>query len=39
LQKALDLARGSKSEKDLLKKATAAAPAPDSLAVDGGAQQ
>jgi carboxyl-terminal processing protease len=39
LQKALELARGSKSEKDLLKKATAAAPAPDSLGVDGGAQQ
>jgi carboxyl-terminal processing protease len=39
LQKALDLARGSKSEKDLLKKATAAAPAPDSLGADGGAQQ
>jgi carboxyl-terminal processing protease len=39
LQKALELARGSRSEKDLLKKATAAAPAPDSLGVDGGAQQ
>jgi hypothetical protein len=39
LQKALELARGSKSEKDLLKKATAAAPAPDSLGMDSGAQQ
>jgi carboxyl-terminal processing protease len=39
LQKALELARGSTSEKDLLRKATAAAPAPDSLGVDGGAQQ
>jgi len=39
LQKALELARGSKSEKDLLKKATAAAPAPDSLGVDGGERQ
>jgi carboxyl-terminal processing protease len=39
LQKALELARGSKSETDLLKKATAAAPAPDSLGADGGAQQ
>jgi len=39
LQKALDLARGSKSEKDLLRKATAAAPRPDTLSVEGGAQQ
>jgi carboxyl-terminal processing protease len=39
LQKALELARGSRSEKDLLKKATAAAPASDSLGVDGGVQQ
>jgi carboxyl-terminal processing protease len=39
LQKALELARGSKSEKDLLKKATAAAPAPDSLGADGGTEQ
>ena len=39
LQKALELARGSSSEKDLLRKATAAAPAPDSLGVDDGAQQ
>lgn len=39
LQKALELARGSNSEKDLLRKATAATSAPDSLSVDGGAQQ
>jgi len=39
LQKALEFARGSKSEKDLLKKATAAAPSPDSLGANGGAQQ
>jgi carboxyl-terminal processing protease len=39
LQKALELARGSKSEKDLLKKASAAAPALDSLGVDDGARQ
>jgi hypothetical protein len=39
LQKALELARGSRSEKDLLKKATAAAPAPDSVGADGGVQQ
>jgi carboxyl-terminal processing protease len=39
LQKALELARGSKSEKDLLKKATAAVPAPDSLGADGGTEQ
>jgi carboxyl-terminal processing protease len=36
LQKALSLARGAKSEKDLLKRATAAAPAPDSLGTDAG---
>jgi carboxyl-terminal processing protease len=39
LQKALQLARGSSSEKDLLRKATAAAPAPDSVGVGDGAQQ
>jgi carboxyl-terminal processing protease len=38
LQKALDLARGAKSERDLLRKATAAAPAPDSLDAAGAKQ-
>jgi carboxyl-terminal processing protease len=36
LLKALYLAHGAKSEKDLLKKATTQAPAPDSLAAAGG---
>jgi len=36
LLKALDLARGAKSERDLLKRATAQASAPDSLAAAGG---
>jgi carboxyl-terminal processing protease len=35
LQKALELARGAKSERDLLRKATAASPAPDSLDAAG----
>jgi len=38
LQKALELARGAKSERDLLRKATAEAPAPDSLDAAGGGQ-
>jgi len=38
LQKALDLARGAKSERDLLRKATAAAPAPDSVDAAGDKQ-
>ena len=38
LQKALELARGAKSERDLLRKATAAAPAPDSLDAAGAKQ-
>jgi len=38
LLKALELARGSKSERDLLRKATAQAPAPDSLDSEGGGQ-
>jgi len=38
LLKALELARGSKSEQDLLRKATAQAPAPDSLDSEGGGQ-
>jgi carboxyl-terminal processing protease len=38
LQKALELARGAKSERDLLRRATPAAPAPDSLDVAGGGQ-
>jgi carboxyl-terminal processing protease len=38
LLKALELARGSKSEQDLLRKATAQAPAPDSLDSEEGGQ-
>jgi carboxyl-terminal processing protease len=38
LQKALDLARGAKSERDLLRKATAAAPAPDGVDAAGDKQ-
>ncbi|HMH84883.1 MAG TPA: S41 family peptidase [Gemmatimonadaceae bacterium] len=38
LLKALDLAHGAKSEHDLLRKATAEAPAPDSLDEEGGGQ-
>jgi carboxyl-terminal processing protease len=38
LQKALELARGAKSERDLLRKATAAGPAPDSLDAAGDKQ-
>ena len=38
LLKALDLAHGAKSERDLLRKATAEAPAPDSLDGAGGEQ-
>lgn len=36
LQKALQLAHGAKSERDLLRRATAQAPAPDTLAAAGG---
>ena len=38
LQKALELARGAKSERDLLRKATAASPAPDTADASGGKQ-
>jgi carboxyl-terminal processing protease len=38
LQKALQLAHGAKSERDLLRKATAEAPAPDTLDEAGGGQ-
>jgi carboxyl-terminal processing protease len=38
LQKALELAHGTKSEHDLLRKATAEAPAPDTLDEGGGGQ-
>jgi carboxyl-terminal processing protease len=38
LLKALELAHGAKSEHDLLRKATAEAPAPDSLDEEGGGQ-
>jgi carboxyl-terminal processing protease len=38
LLKALDLARGSKSEQDLLRKATAQAPTPDNLDSEDGGQ-
>ena len=38
LQKALELARGAKSERDLLRKATAASPAPDSADAAGDKQ-
>jgi carboxyl-terminal processing protease len=38
LQKALELAHGAKSEHDLLRKATAEAPAPDTLDEGGGGQ-
>jgi hypothetical protein len=38
LLKALELARGSKSEQDLLRKATAQAPTPDSLDSEEGAR-
>ena len=38
LLKALELARGSKSEQDLLRKATAQAPSPDSLDSEEGGQ-
>jgi len=38
LLKALELARGSKSEQDLIRKATAQAPTPDSLDSEEGGQ-
>jgi carboxyl-terminal processing protease len=38
LQKALELAHGAKSERDLLRKAMAEAPAPDTLGEGGGGQ-